>query len=193
MERLIHQKRLFSGKRLVYSFLAVAKSAAGRGNPSNSMATQHAPCVFFYVVALAHLLFAQWFLNRCDYQTMVAQAGQPSGWPVSIEAGISTPVWATTHKRGNFGGSNNHYSMEAATMATTLAIPHPKFTFLFAVLNLPHVSVCSGLPQTANIAPAACTIAIMCCASPVACQYRGPYEQAGFLLFSKHPLPYSPC
>ncbi|MCS4320268.1 hypothetical protein M2407_004627 [Serratia sp. BIGb0234] len=49
---------------------------------------------------------------------MVAQAGQPSGWPVSIEAGIPTPVWATTHKRRNFGGSNNHYSMEAATMAT---------------------------------------------------------------------------
>lgn len=131
----MHQKRLFSGKRLVYSFWAVAKSAAGRGNPSNSMATQHAPGVFFYVVALAHLLFAQWFLNRCDYQTMVAQAGQPSGWPVSIEAGISTPVWATTHKRGNFGGSNNHYSMEAATMATTLAISHPKFTFLFAAVR----------------------------------------------------------
>ncbi|GAB2938947.1 host cell division inhibitor Icd-like protein [Hafnia psychrotolerans] len=131
----MHQKRLFSGKRLVYSFWAVAKSAAGRGNPSNSMATQHAPGVFFYVVALAHLLFAQWFLNHCDYQTMVAQAGQPSGWPVVIEAGISTPVWATTHKRGNFGGSNNHYSMEAATMATTLTTTPPKFTFLFAAVR----------------------------------------------------------
>src|SRR5471030_1719945 len=189
----MRQKRLFSGKRLVYSFWAVAKSTAGRGNPSYLLATQHAPGVFFYVVALAHLLFSQWFLNRCVYQTMVAQAGLTSVRPVSNKAGISTPVWATTHKRGNFGGSNNQYLLEAATMATTLAIPHPKFTFLFAVLNLPHVSVCSGLPQTANIAPAACTLAIMCCASPAACQYRGPYEQAGFLLFSKHPLPYSPC
>ncbi|MFW8080445.1 host cell division inhibitor Icd-like protein, partial [Klebsiella pneumoniae] len=30
-----------------YSFLAVAKSAAGRENPSYSVATPDAPCVFF--------------------------------------------------------------------------------------------------------------------------------------------------
>jgi len=66
---------------------------------------------------------------------MVAQAGLTSVRPVSIEAGISTPVWATTHKRGNFGGSNNHYSMEAATMATTLIPTHPKFCFLFAAIR----------------------------------------------------------
>ncbi|MEB7926104.1 ash family protein [Atlantibacter hermannii] len=30
---------------------------------------------------------------------MVAQAGQPSGWPVSFGAGIPTPVWATTPHR----------------------------------------------------------------------------------------------
>ncbi len=131
----MHQKRLFSGKRLVYSFWAAAKSAVGRRNPSNSMATQHAPGVFFYVVASARLFCAQWFINRRAAKTMVAQAGQPSGWPVSIEAGIPTPVWATTHKRRNFGGSNNHYSMEAATMATTLEIQHPKFTFLFAAVR----------------------------------------------------------
>ncbi|EPB0892335.1 ash family protein, partial [Yersinia enterocolitica] len=111
---LITQKGLFSGlhflQALRYSRRAVAKSAAGRGNPCNSMATQHAPGVFFYVEALAYQFFAQWFLHRCRYQAMVAQAGQPSGWPVFIEAGISTPVWATTHKRGNFGGSNNHDS-----------------------------------------------------------------------------------
>ncbi len=99
------------------------------------MATQHAPCVFFYVAALARSFFAQWFLCYCGYQTMVAQAGQPSGWPVSIEAGIPTPVWATTHKRRNFGGSNNHYSMEAATMATILTPTHPKFCFLFAAIH----------------------------------------------------------
>lgn len=66
---------------------------------------------------------------------MVAQAGLASVRPVSIEAGISTPVWATTHKRGNFGGSNNHYSMEAATMATTLTPTHPEFCFLFAAIR----------------------------------------------------------
>ncbi|MGU6060564.1 ash family protein, partial [Klebsiella pneumoniae] len=44
-----------------YSFAAVAKSAAGRGNPSNLKATPDAPCVFFCVFALVHLLLAQWF------------------------------------------------------------------------------------------------------------------------------------
>ncbi|HHH0825636.1 TPA: host cell division inhibitor Icd-like protein [Yersinia enterocolitica] len=135
----IPQKGLFSGlhflQALRYSRRAVAKSAAGRGNPCNSMATQHAPGVFFYVVALAYQFFAQWFLHRCRYQAMVAQAGQPSGWPVFIEAGISTPVWATTHKRGNFGGSNNHDSMEAATMATSLTPLHPQFIYLFAAVR----------------------------------------------------------
>ncbi|TPG64273.1 host cell division inhibitor Icd-like protein [Ewingella americana] len=131
----MHQKRLFSGKRLVYSFWAAEKSAVGRRNPSYLLATQHAPGVFFYVVASARLFCAQWFFYRCTHQTMVAQAGQPSGWPVSNKAGIPTPVWATTHKRRNFGGSNNQYLLEAATMATTLAFPHPKFTFLFAAVR----------------------------------------------------------
>ncbi|EHX4646693.1 ash family protein, partial [Shigella dysenteriae] len=27
--------------------------------------------------------------------------GQPPGWPVSCEAGISTPVWAIAIERGN--------------------------------------------------------------------------------------------
>ncbi|MBH3119120.1 host cell division inhibitor Icd-like protein [Serratia ureilytica] len=120
---------------LRYSPPAAAQSAAGRRNPCYSMATQHAPGVFFYVAALVCSFFAQWFLCYCGYQTMVAQAGQPSGWPVSIEAGIPTPVWATTHKRRNFGGSNNHYSMEAATMATTLTPTHPTFSFLFAAVR----------------------------------------------------------
>ncbi len=66
---------------------------------------------------------------------MVAQAGQPSGWPVSNKAGIPTPVWATTHKCRNFGGSNNQYLLEAATMATTLTPTHPTFCFLFAAVR----------------------------------------------------------
>ncbi|MDW5512080.1 host cell division inhibitor Icd-like protein [Serratia proteamaculans] len=120
---------------LRYSFPAVAKSAAGRRNPCYLLATQHAPGVFFYVVALVRSFFAQWFLCYCGYQTMVAQAGQPSGWPVSNKAGIPTPVWATTHKRRNFGGSNNQYLLEAATMATTLTPTHPKFCFLFVAIR----------------------------------------------------------
>ncbi|WP_420847730.1 ash family protein [Nissabacter archeti] len=43
---------------------------------------------------------------------MVAQAGQPSGWPVSLKAGIPTPVWATTQERRNSGGGFTHHFKE---------------------------------------------------------------------------------
>ena len=140
----MQQKRLFSGKRLLYSFCAAAKSAAGRRNPCLTKATQHAPGVFFYVDALAHLLFAQWFLIRCVYQAMVAQAGQPSGWPVSFVAGIPTPVWATTHECRNSGGSCNQLTRDPIHMLINSATPHPKFTFLFAAVRRaePKAPVC---------------------------------------------------
>ncbi|HHB1425715.1 TPA: host cell division inhibitor Icd-like protein [Serratia odorifera] len=121
---------------LRYSPPAVAKSTAGRRNPCLILATnEHAPRVFFYVVALVRSFFARWMLCYRSSQTMVAQAGQPSGWPVSNKAGIPTPVWATTHKRRNFGGSDNQYLLEAATMATTLTPTHPEFCFLFAAIR----------------------------------------------------------
>ncbi|UIM56397.1 host cell division inhibitor Icd-like protein [Serratia marcescens] len=120
---------------LRYSPPAAAKSAAGRRNPCISKATQHAPGVFFYVAAFACSFFARWMLCYRSSQSMVAQAGQPSGWPVFLEAGIPTPVWATTHKCRNFGGSNNLYSKEAATMAATLTPTHPTFCFLFAAVR----------------------------------------------------------
>ncbi|EGF8283519.1 ash family protein, partial [Salmonella enterica] len=109
----IQQTAPFSGLLLFivsrYSFPAVAKSAAGRGNPSNLTATPDAPCVFFCVYALVHLLLAQWFHDLCSYRVMVAQAGPTSVGPVSVRAGISTPVWATTTERGNSGGSITCY------------------------------------------------------------------------------------
>lgn len=139
MMKTVQQTAPFSGLLLFivsrYSFPAVAKSAAGRGNPSNLTATPDAPCVFFCVYALVHLLLAQWFHDLCSYRVMVAQAGQPSGWPVSIEAGIPTPVRATTHERRNSGGSNNRYSMEVAAMATTLTPSYPQFVFVFAAIR----------------------------------------------------------
>lgn len=118
-----------------YSFPAVAKSTAGRRNPSYSMATPDAPCVFFYVVAQAHPFFGLWCLHLSPCQIMVIRAGQPSGWPVFIEAGIPTPVRVTTHERRNSGGGNNRYSMEVATMATTLTPSHPQFVFVFAAVR----------------------------------------------------------
>ncbi|WP_261425325.1 host cell division inhibitor Icd-like protein [Serratia marcescens] len=119
---------------LRYSPPAAAQSAAGRENPCYSMATQHAPGVFFYVAAFACSFFARWMLCYRSSQSMVAQAGQPSGWPVFIEAGFSPPS-GLPPLRENFGGSNNHDSMEAATMATTLTPTHPTFCYLFAAVR----------------------------------------------------------
>ncbi len=65
---------------------------------------------------------------------MVAQAGQPSGWPVPLKAGFSPPS-GLPPLRENFGGSNNLYFKEAATMATTLTPTHPTFCFLFAAVR----------------------------------------------------------
>lgn len=119
----------------------VAKSATGRRNPSNLTATQHAPGVFFCVVALTHLYLMVWRLIvsclflRHIVRIMVVQAGQLSGWPVSVRAGIPTPVWATTHERRNSGGSVTRYLTETATMATILALSHPQFTFVFLAVR----------------------------------------------------------
>ncbi|ENB9204706.1 host cell division inhibitor Icd-like protein [Serratia marcescens] len=128
------EKRLFSGEQPLYSFCAAAKSAAGRGNPSYSMATPDAPCVFFCVYALVHLSFAHRFLCRCVSRVMVARAGQPSGWPVSIEAGFPPP-FGSPPECGNFGGGVNRYSMEIVLMTTALTAAHPEFTFIFAAVR----------------------------------------------------------
>jgi hypothetical protein len=119
-----------------YSFLAVAKSAAGIGVPRNSMATPDAPCVFFFVVAQAHPFSGLWclFIHHGSSKIMVVRAGQPSGWPVSIEAGYANPVRAATSEIGVSGGSSNRYSMEAAIMATILTPSHPQFVFVFAAV-----------------------------------------------------------
>ncbi len=115
-----------------YSFSAAAKSAAGRENPSNLTATYDAPCVFFCVAINATerqimvwrvvcragmILFA---IACYATESMVAQAGQPPGWPVSVRAGILTPVWAIAIERENSGDSVTCYLTEAAIMATTL-------------------------------------------------------------------------
>ena len=132
-------KAPFSGLHLLcvswYSFVAVAKSTAGRRNPCYFKATPDAPCVFFYVVAQAHLIFGLWWFHTSLYQIMVVRAGQPSGWPVSLKAGIPTPVRATTHVCRNSGGSNNRYFKEVAPMATTLTPLHPQFVFVFAAVR----------------------------------------------------------
>ena len=120
-----------------YSFLAVAKSAAGIGVPNNFKATRHAPCVFFYVVAQAHPFSGLWclFVHQGSFLIMVVRAGQPSGWPAFIEAGYANPVRAATSEIGVSGGSSNRYSMEIAIMATILTPSHPQFVFVFAAVR----------------------------------------------------------
>ncbi|EDQ2855170.1 ash family protein, partial [Salmonella enterica subsp. enterica] len=113
MMMTVQQTAPFSGLLLFavsrYSFPAVAKSAAGICSPCNFKATQHAPSVFFYVVAQAHLFFGLWCLFHSPCQIMVVRAGQPSGWPVSLKAGTANPVRATTHEICSSGGGNNRY------------------------------------------------------------------------------------
>ena len=132
------QKAPFSGLRPLwvswYSFPAVAKSAAGRENPSYFKATPDAPCVFFCVYAYVHLLFTHRFLSRCCIRVMVAQAGQPSGWPVPLKAGFSPPS-GLPPERENSGGGDNRYFKEAALMATIYIPSHPQFVFVFAAVR----------------------------------------------------------
>ncbi|MDV3455137.1 ash family protein [Klebsiella pneumoniae] len=62
---------------LAVKLAAAAKSVAGRENP-NPRRAQHAPACFF-VHMPAHT------------RIMVAQAGQPKGWPVSFGPVFSPP------------------------------------------------------------------------------------------------------
>ncbi|EAO9321855.1 hypothetical protein OK94_23335 [Salmonella enterica] len=55
----------------------------GLSTPELPDDAQHAPACFFVPVSHTHRI-------------MVAQAGQPSGWPVSFGTGVENPVWATT-------------------------------------------------------------------------------------------------
>ena len=66
---------------------------------------------------------------------MVARAGQPSGWPVSLKAGIPTPVRVTTSERRNSGDGDNRYFRATALMATVLNAPHAEFVCVFAAVR----------------------------------------------------------
>lgn len=62
---------------------------------------------------------------------MVTLAGQPQGWPVPFDAGISTPVNVTAiFERGNSSGDSLIQSKEAVTMATT-PTQNPLFVWRF--------------------------------------------------------------
>lgn len=92
------------------------------------MATTDAYRVFFIVAKSAQLYSAA----QIRTESMVALAGQLSGWPVSLCTGISTPVSVTTyHERGNSGGDSLNMHKEIIIMMTTPTHTQTKFTWLF--------------------------------------------------------------
>ncbi|EIQ6926626.1 host cell division inhibitor Icd-like protein [Salmonella enterica] len=63
---------------------------------------------------------------------MVTLAGQPQGWPVSVYAGIATPVNVTAlFERCNSSGDSVNMYAEAVTMVTTNPCPCPLFVWRF--------------------------------------------------------------
>ncbi|ECQ3321867.1 host cell division inhibitor Icd-like protein [Salmonella enterica] len=63
---------------------------------------------------------------------MVTLAGQPQGWPVSVYAGISTPVNVTAPiERGNSSGDSVNMYAEAVTMVNASPCPCPLFVWRF--------------------------------------------------------------
>ncbi|MGU0055488.1 host cell division inhibitor Icd-like protein [Enterobacter hormaechei] len=134
----VQQTAPFSGLLPVavsrYSLPAVAKSAAGIAARVTQWRHQ-TRLASFLRRSSTHPFFGLWCLHRGSCQIMVVRAGQPSGWPVSIEAGTANPVRATTHEICSSGGGDNRYSMEVALMATTLTPSHPQFVFVFAAVR----------------------------------------------------------
>ncbi|WP_078003406.1 host cell division inhibitor Icd-like protein [Izhakiella australiensis] len=130
--------------------------ATGISSPCMLSATTDAPCVFFYVATNATVRhFMAWCyvsgtgLNRSFLRlslhyaalSMVAQAGQLSGWPVSDNAGTANPVWAIAiMKISSFGDSNDYVVIGGCLMATTPIHSHPQFVWLFLAVRRSDVS-----------------------------------------------------
>ncbi|WP_115150149.1 host cell division inhibitor Icd-like protein [Plesiomonas shigelloides] len=139
----------FAGGR--YISPADVNPSVGRGNPFNKLlATQTRQASFF---VSCHRTFI--FSGNARPESMVALVGQLSGWPVSSNAGISTPISVTTpYERGNSGGDFVTLLLEAAIMATTPTQPHPelpKFTFHFLAVR--RADPCAKPHRTSVIAP----------------------------------------
>lgn len=88
-----------------YSAPAATLLVAGRCNPE--MITAHNRAIAVFLCAMHSYI-----------QFMVGRAGQLSGWPVSVVAGIATPVRLTTHERCNSSGEFSELTTEVAIMAT---------------------------------------------------------------------------
>lgn len=99
-----------------YTVSAPHKTGAGCRNPESITAHNRAFAVFLCV-------------KHCHIRIMVGRAGQPQGWPVSVVAGIPTPVRLTTNQTvGSLGGELSKLTIEAAIMATIPTLDHPEFS-----------------------------------------------------------------
>lgn len=110
-----------------YSEKALAKSSVGFRSLNLVKATHDAPSVFFCVHVYAHLLNA--VLYRAE--SMVALAGQPSGWLVSFTTSTANPVNVTTPNE--FRSSRGDSYDNVKEIIFMMAIPtqtHSKFIFL---------------------------------------------------------------
>ncbi|TLU68310.1 host cell division inhibitor Icd-like protein [Enterobacter sp. MF024] len=115
-----------------YSNNAPAKSGAGRCNPENIKATTDAYSVFFIVVMSVPPFSAA----QIRTESMVALAGQLSGWPVSFVSGIATPVSVTTnHERCNSGGDSLKHTKEIIIMMTAPVQSQTKFIWIIAAVH----------------------------------------------------------
>lgn len=154
-----------------YAFSTPAKSGVRIRTLVNSMATPDADSVFFCVVQPEHLHSAG--QNRIE--SMVALAGQPSGWPVPIEAGSANPVSVTTPIELRTSGGDSIYSMEVATWL----LPLPKIRNLSGLLPLFAVIVRLLPPksiillQVLSVKPAGSCYGITSVSLLAACWHRG--------------------
>lgn len=132
---VVLQKHPFSGLHPLcvswYSFLAVAKSTAGRENSIKQKATYDALSVFFYVVAIAH----QFITAQIRTESMVALVGLPSGRPGSFCSGILTPANVTANQSVRTPAVTPYKQKEIIIMMATPPPVYPQFIFVFAAVR----------------------------------------------------------
>lgn len=128
--RLTDKKGLPVRGELGYSDPAPAKSGVRFRSLNNILATHDAPCVFFCVCACVHLQ------NTVSYRSdsMVALAGQPSGWLVSLMSSTANPVSVTT--LNEFRSSGSDFVCNIKEIIVMMAIPaRTQFKFLFLAVK----------------------------------------------------------
>lgn len=88
----------------------------------------------FLCRSLSALIFCAVDVMLSQQSNNGGSGGAAFGLAGSLEGRFLTPS-GLPPLRENFGGSNNLYFKEAATMATTLTPTHPEFCFLFAAIR----------------------------------------------------------